>query len=107
MAESVKEKAGRELVRFTVVNLVDKTVDGQNLLDMEFNYRPIGAAAGEVPRKYRILLNGKVNEAPREVMEHLKSREYLKYRQHKDEQTGDVYMVVDRMEPRFMVSEVK
>jgi len=60
---------GQEMVRYTVANLVDKTVDGKNLLDFEFHYRRSGAPAEEVPTKYRVIFGGKINKAPRESRE--------------------------------------
>ena len=96
---------GQEIVRFTVANLVDKTVDGKNLLDFEFHYRRCGASAEEVPTKYRVIFGGKINKAPREVVNHLKKLAYDQYDQKKND-VGETYVAKVGEQSRFMVSEV-
>lgn len=96
---------GQEIVKFTVANLVDKTVDGKNLTDFEFHYRRAGSSAMEVPTKYRVIFGGKINKAPREVVNHLKKLAYDQYDQRKND-VGETLVVKTGEQPRFMVSEV-
>lgn len=96
----------KEIVTFTIANLTDVTSTGKRIPEMEFHYRPPGAPADELPKKYRVFFGGKPNKAPREVVEHLKSRKYDVYKDYKNPETGDVYPVKSGEEPRFMVSEI-
>ena len=94
-----KEQEPVKMVKFTIANLQDMVADGKIIPEMSFHY-------GNPPKTYRVLFNGKLNEAPLEVVEHLKTRAYDQYKPFKDPDTGDAYMVKDGVMPRFMISIV-
>lgn len=89
----------KRVVKFTIANLVDRTADDTAILDMNFHY-------GNPPKTYRVIFGGHINEAPKEVVDFLKTRAYDKYKIHKNEDTGEVYPVKIGVSNRFMVSEV-
>jgi len=96
----------KELVKFKLFSSTELLAGGKIIPAVEFFFRAPGAPADEMPKYYKFFLGKEVNEAPREVFEHIQKLAYDQYEQHEDPRTKDVYLVKSGSETRFEVAAV-